>query len=436
MKQQMLDRSLPPKAAPLEKILFPTVRLAHLSNGVPVYLLQFGTQEIVELAAIFPAGKSFEPAASVAGFTAKMIQEGTLRRNGLEFARAIDRFGASIHVESGYESASASLTALAKHLDATVPLWAEMLLEPAFPAEELEKLRERTLQHLDVEEQKTSYVARKEYSRLLFGPTHPYGAHSEKPDISAVTLEQLQAFHGSHFHAANAMIVATGRFDEAQLLRLLDQSIGKQVLHPSQKISLSGSHALWDLPAPVTGLHYFEKAESMQATLRVGHRAFARSHPDYYAMQVVSTIIGGYFGSRLMKNIREEKGYTYGIAAAWLSMKYDGIYVVQTDVGNEYIDDTLKEIKREMRLLIDEGVTAAELDLVRNYMLGRSASSRETPGQLLGLIQNALVNDFPFEEMDRKFDIVMALQPSDIKRLALQYLSPDALLEVVCGKMQ
>ena len=136
-----------------------------------------------------------------------------------------------------------------------------------------------------------------------------------------------------------------------------------------------------------------------------------------------------------MKNIREDKGYTYGIGSAWLSMKYDGLFVIQTDVGNQYIESTLAELKKEMHKLIDEGVSAAELELVRNYTLGRSATARETPSQLNNLIQNALINGFTFDEMDRKFDIVMALTPADIQRLAAQYLRPDHLLEVVCGKM-
>lgn len=432
----MLDRKQPPVAAKLEKVLFPKVRTTTLSNGIAVYLLQFGTQEIVELSALFPAGKSFEPALSVASFTAKMLQEGTRRRNGLEFARAIDRFGAFIHAESGYESASVGLTSLAKHLASTVPLWAEMILEPAFPEDELEKLRERTLQHLDVEAKNTSYIARKEFNKLLFGTQHPYGSHAEKADIQALQISQLRDFHASHFHVANASVIATGRFDEAQLIALLETTIGQQSL-PSggAKISLSGSHAMWPSKEAAVGLHYFEKADSMQATLRVGHKAFSRSHPDYYPMQIVNAVYGGYFGSRLMKNIREEKGYTYGISSGWLSMKYDGFLVVQTDVGNEYIEPTLSEIRREMQLLIDNGVTAAELDLVRNYILGRSATGRETPAQLLSLIQNALINDFAFEEIDRKHDIVMALTPSDIKTLAAKYLHPEQLLEVVCGKM-
>ncbi len=436
MAIDILDRGMPPIAAPLAKILFPVLRHERLRNGVEVYMLQFGSQEVLELSAIFPAGKCFEPAASVASFTAKMMQEGTMQHSSLEYARALDNFGAFVHLDSGYESATVGLTSLSKHIGETVPLWAEVILEPSFPANELQKMLERSLQHLDVEEQKTGYLARREYNRLLFGDLHPYGAPTRKADIEAIQLADLQAFHARNFHCANATLVAVGRFDEGRLLAALDATIGSQVLAPGQsKVDLTLSTAKWASTPAATGLHYTEKADSMQATLRVGHRGFARSHPDYYPTQVVTTLYGGYFGSRLMKNIREDKGYTYGISAAWLSMKYDGLFVIQTDVSNNYVVDTLSEIKKEMHRLIDQGVTEAELDLVRNYTLGRSATGRETPSQLNGLIQNALVNGFAMEEMDRKYDIVMALKKEDIQRLAQQYFQPENLLEVVCGKM-
>jgi zinc protease len=436
MGSDLLDRRVPPQAAPLDKILFPTLRREQLLNGVDVYMLQFGSQEVLELAALFPAGRCFEATASVASFTAKMMQEGTKQRTSLDFARVMDNFGAFVHVDSGYEVASVGLTCLSKHLQSTVPLWAEMLLEPAFPETEMEKLRERSLQHLDLEEQKTSYIARQEFNKLLFGSQHPYGAPSSKADIQQVQLDDLQGFHRNNFHPENAVLVAVGRFDEIKLLATLNATLGQHRLEAGQsKIDMSLSHGRWATATPATGLQYFEKNDSMQATLRVGHRAFARSHPDYYPMQVVNTVYGGYFGSRLMKNIREEKGYTYGVGSAWLSMKYDGLFVVQTDVGNEYIHATLAEIRMEMQRLIDLGVTDAELDLVRNYTLGRSATGRETPSQLNQLIQNALINGFAVAEMDRKYDIVMALKKEDIQRLAAQYLQPDQLIEVVCGKM-
>jgi zinc protease len=437
MEKQLIDRSVPPKAAPMEKIPFPEVHTRTLSNGVTVYLVPFGTQEVVELGAVFPAGRSFETAAGVASFTGKMLQEGTKSYSSLEFARKLDHLGAFINVEAGYENATVSLTTLAKHLGATIPLLQEMLLEPAFPEKDLAKLKERTIQHLDVENQKTAYTARKEFNRLLFGSDHPYGRTSEKRDIEVIDIGLLKGFHERNYNFSNLRLIVVGRYDDKQLMRLLEKNFGTaDLIDASRKVDPSDSYAKQTTGEDPSGLQYFEKADSMQATVRVGHRGFDRHHPDFYRMQVVNTVLGGYFGSRLMKNIREDKGYTYGIGSAWLSMKHGGYFLVQTDVGNAYIEPTLREIDKEIRLLIDEGLKERELNLVKNYMLGRTISGRETPGQILDLVKNMLGNGLPFSTLDEKFDIIQSVTTAEVQELARRHLHPDKLLQVVCGKME
>lgn len=431
-----LDRRLPPPAAPMEKVLFPEVRKATLTNGIEVHLVQFGTQEILDMNVLFPAGKSFEPAPSVSTFTAKLMQEGTKGYSSLEFARKLNEYGASIHSTSSFESASWELSSLTKHIENTVPLLAELLLDPVFPPRELSNLKERTLQHLDVEEQKTGFIARKEFNRLLHGASHPYGAPTEREDVSRLEIDALKAFYQRHFALANAQFVVCGRFDEDKLLKHLDGYFGgEEHVKGVEKVDPSESQAIAASETHPVGLQYFEMPESMQATVRVGHKGFKRNHKDFFPMQVLNTVLGGYFGSRLMKNIREDKGFTYGIGSAWLSMKHGGTFLVQTDVGNEYIEPTLEEIKKEIRLLISDGLKEGELDLVKNYMLGRSASSRETPSQITSLISNYLINELPLSLMDDKFDIVQSITPEDIHSLAARYLHPDQLLEVVAGKM-
>lgn len=431
-----LDRSLPPAAAPMEKVLFPEVRHAKLGNGISVYMVQFGTQEITELIALFPAGRSFEPAPAVASFTSKMLQEGTASYTSLEFARKLNEFGAFIHGETNFESGNWELTSLTKHLDNTIPLLAELLLAPAFPQGELDNLVERTIQHLDVEEQKTGFIARKEFNRLLHGSNHPYGRATEREDVSNLTISQLRDFHSRYFSPTNCTFIACGRFDEDKLLGTLEKYFGATgLIEPGLLVDPSESQAIAHGSVYPTGLRYFEMPESMQATVRVGHKGLRRKHDDYFPMQVLNTVLGGYFGSRLMKNIREDKGFTYGIGSAWLSMKHGGTFLIQTDVGNEYIEPTLEEIKKELRNLIANGLQEEELKLVKNYMLGRSASARETPSQISALIKSYLVNGLPFSMMDDKFDIVQSITTEDIHRLAGKYLHPDKLLEVVAGKM-
>lgn len=431
-----LDRSIPPTPRPMEKVPFPEVSRHELNNGIPVYTVQFGTQEIVELSATFRAGRSFEPQIGVASFTANMMQEGTRSYTGLEFARKLNEFGAFISSETGYESATWKLSSLTKHIETTIGLLSEVVSYPTFPAADLEKLKTRTLERLDVEEKKTGYRARKEFNRLLHSTKNPYGRSAGKEEVQAIQLEQLIAFHERYFSLANAFFVACGRFDETALLAHLNTQFGSKELDPSLYVDPALSNGRIVTEKFPVGLHYFELKDSMQATVRVGHRGFPRQHPDYHRMQVLNTVLGGYFGSRLMKNIREEKGYTYGIGSAWLSMKYSGSFLVQTDVGNEYIKATLAEIKKEIQLLIEEGIAEEELNLVKNYMLGRSASSRETPEQIASTIRTCLINEIPFTDLDEKFDIVKSVQTSDIQALAQEYLHPNQMLEVVAGKME
>jgi zinc protease len=436
MAEILLDRSVAPLAAPLQNVSFPAVKLRHLSNGIPVHLCQFGGQEVMELSFAFPAGRCYEQGVSEASFTAKIMQEGTRSMSALDFARRLDFYGASLHIETGMEMATVGLTTLAKHFGATLPLLQEMLLQPAFLDSELQQLKQRTVQHLDVEEKKTAYVARKNFNRLLFGAGHAYGRNAEKADIEAIELAPLLAFHQRNFNLINADIVLCGRFDEDKAMALLEAFFGQGgQADPAMRVLASESQGLPLLPEPPAGFHYEELPDVMQGTIRVGHRAFSRKHPDYQGMQVVTTLLGGYFGSRLMKNIREEKGYTYGIGAGWVPMKYSGLFLIQTDVGNEYIRATLGEIAIELDKLLQDGVGEAELSLVKNFMLGRSASGRETPSQIAGYIRNVLLHELSFADLDLKFDRIQAITPEDVLRLAQTYLRPADLLQVVCGKL-
>ncbi len=436
MNVDTLDRTIAPPSQPLEKVPFPEISLHRLSNGVPVYTVQFGTQEITELIGVFRAGRSFEPHTGVSSFTSSMLQEGTRSYTGLEFARKLNEFGAFINPETGFESASWRLSSLTKHLGNTIELLAEQILYPTFPEADLEKLKTRTIERLDVEEKKTGFRARKEFNRLLHGRKSPYGRIAEREDVAKIEMQWLRDFHALHYALPNGFFIACGRFDEGQLLDELEKSFGLAALYrPELQVNPENSQSRNTSDRHPKGLHYFEMKESMQATVRVGHKGLARSHPDFHRLQVVNTILGGYFGSRLMKNIREEKGYTYGIGSAWLSMKYDGTFLVQSDVGNEYIESTLTEIKKEMNLLIEKGVEEEELQLVKNYMLGRSVSARETPSQIANIIKTYLVNGITFSELDDKFDIVQNTTPEEVQQLAAKHLHPDAMLEVVAGKM-
>lgn len=434
MSANLLDRTTAPTLQEMRRVAFPKIEELQLNNGIPVYLVPFGKEEIVEIRITARGGKSFETQAGSSGLTAQMLMEGTEALSALDFAKQLDEYGAFMHTESGYEYSSIGLTSLDKHISNTIPLLASALLKPKFPEEAFDLLKKRTLQHLEVEAQKTNYIARREYARALFGNEHPYGSPTSPEILKLVSLEHIRAFHKKAYAPANFNIFISGNFNQEEIISLLNEAFGNpDQVNSGDYIDRDSSRAKTSSGSPKSGLSFHEMPDSMQATIRVGHRSFSRENKDFYPMQVVTTILGGYFGSRLMSNIREEKGYTYGIFAGWIGLRFDGMFIIQTDVGVEYVNATLKEIRFELNRLIEEGTNEDELTLVKNYMLGKIASAWETPSQIVEVVSNSVANNIPFSSLDSRFSEIQAVTSEDIIRLCRKYYQPDQLLEVVCG---
>ncbi len=424
-----IDRKQAPVAGPLTNVSLPSIRSTQLSNGIPLHMIQHGNVEVVTIQVIVNSGKGYEHKVGLANFTARNMQEGTESYTGLELARKLDGYGAWLGHNTGVESIAIQLTLLNKNLAQCLPLLKEVLYTPTFPEDKFEIMRQRTLQGLSVESEKTRFQARKLFGHLLYGPHHPYGSHEGPEEIEQLTLDDITSYHKSYFYPGNFMLTAVGNFQEDTLIQLFERTFGTESLStPLQQTSKAE-----DPPQHVESGRHFHQMERMQSTIRLGHPTFKRSHPDYYKMQVVNTILGGYFGSRLMQNIREDKGYTYGIHSGWVSMRHSGYFVVQSDVGNEYVESTIEEVRKEIIRLTLERIESEELDLVKNYLLGRSISERETPFQLSDILRFSLVSGISFDQIDEQFNVIKHIQPDDIIRLSAEHFSPDSLLEVVCG---
>ncbi len=427
----MLDRITPPLAQPLTTRRLPGYTTTQLSNGIPVHLLQYGTVEVAEVQLVFKGGSAFEDKLGTMQFMASNLKEGTNQRTGQQLAERLDDFGASIGTDADGEYVAVGLSGLTRHMPETLPLLKEVVMTPTFPEEDFELMKHRTLQRMEMMALKTAYTARREFMRLTYGNQHPYGAVFGPEEMKTLMVEDIRACHAEYMGLGNCFILAVGRFDEEAMLQELEKGFGTE--SASGKVT-ANSKAADGLIQSASGRHYFEK-EGMQATLRLGHLGIKRKHPDFYPMSVVNTILGGYFGSRLMKNIREDKGLTYGIYAIWFADKYAGHFAIQGDVSNNKIELALTEIRKEIQRLIDEPIPEGELALVKNYLLGKSISERESPFQLSNLLRYSLVYDISFDQFDQKFDIIQNLQVSDIQRLAQQYYRPEELLEVICGKL-
>lgn len=425
-----IDRTRAPQAGAMQLTPFPTIFRDTLSNGIPIIHIPFGREDLTEIQVIYRAGHSFETQSGITQVTARMMQEGNRSYDSLGFAEILDFYGASLDIESGFESTSFSLTTLTRHLDKTLELLQEMLFHPTFPEKEFSQYLQRSLQQLNVEEKKTGYIARRNFTRLLFGKDHPYGRMTGREELNAIEHHHLNACYHTFFRPGPAAIICSGSYDREILTDNLNHMFGKMTRSYHEPVS----HAKSLLFTTIAGTHAYPLAESMQSTIRAGAPSISRDHADYYPLLMTTIILGGYFGSRLMKNIREDKGYTYGIGCSLNSLRYAGYISVGTDVAHEFVDPCIQEILHEVHLIRDELVSFEELETARNYFLGLVLSRRETLFQLGETVKNSWVNDLDLKNLDRVFKEISDLTPNDIQSQARKYLNPAQWVWVISGR--
>ncbi|MCI4671127.1 MAG: insulinase family protein [Bacteroidia bacterium] len=425
----MLDRTRPPSSRPFHHIPFPTFSTKTLSNGIEVVLLPYGNVEVVEVQAIFKLGKNHVPVPGLLSHMAKMMQEGTKNYDSLSFSQALDNFGAWMSHEVEEESMAFKLATTTPNVKHTLPLLKECLLSPTFPEQEFNTMKIRGIQGARINAQKTVKMASRHFGHRIFGPSHPYGLSVGPEEIETLKLSHLKENFQKWLNPSYMTLAVIGVFEEAEIMDRLEAEFGTLDRPEGEQIALPE----FDFQAlNQIGRSHLPK-EGMQSTVRLGHLGVSRLHPDFYKIRVLNTILGGYFGSRLMKNIREEKGYTYGIYSGYIAMKHDGVFIIQGDVGNEHVEATISEAKKEIRRLQDEEIGMDELSLVKNYLLGKSISERETPFQMGDWLRFSVVNGISFAELDRRFEVIQGIQSHDIPELANKFLHPDKMLEVVAG---
>lgn len=417
-------------AGPLQGVRLPAYETHSLSNGMAVHCLPYGTAEVVQVQLVFHTGTAAQPKTGLATYAPRMMQEGSTTLSSLELAQKLDEHGAWLGQETGEQDVAFVLSTLSHHLPKVLPLLVGVAFEPTFPEREFANMKERDLQQMQVKAKRTAFHARRNFGHLLFGEDHPYGRHLGESELKAVSLEDLKGYYRDFLRKSPVSLLVVGTFDQAAVLQQLESLLGGYA--PSQEVPAHLPQLQQPL-APQRGQH-FQQVPGTQATLRLGHLGFARSHPDFYDVQVLTTLFGGFFGSRLMKNIREEKGYTYGIFASWVSMQQQGYLVIQTDVAHESIKATIQEVHAEMQRLREEPPPEEELSLVKNYLLGKTISQRETPFQLASILRFSLTSGVSFEQIDQKFDVIQSMTPERIQQLAQRHYQPDQLLEVICGE--
>lgn len=422
-----LDRTQSPAFQAIQEIRLPVVQTHRLDNGAPLYMIAVAHQPVLRLECVFDAGSWYEQVPGTAFFAMKMLSEGTPQRSSAEISEYIDRYGAFLELNSGPDRASVVIYCLTKFLPDVLPLLRELITEPTFPEKELEDLRNITLQNLRVNYEKNAYLAGVLFREKLFGAAHPYG-RSQRPEfVAQFTRSEVINFYEQSIKNNPFRLILAGSATENEVL-LINRELGQLALHTNNRNGLAYPERTDDNQTVLA-----EKPDSIQSSIRLGRRLFTRSHPDYFKMLVTNEVLGGYFGSRLMKNIREEKGFTYGISSNMPSFQRDGYFLIGTDVNKENTQQTLDEIRKEIHILQTEPVPADELETVKNYMAGEFVGSLNTPFEIADRYKVILLDSMPADFLTTYIQNVRAVTLDDIMEAATLYLATDQLCEVIVG---
>ncbi|GAA4499639.1 pitrilysin family protein [Hymenobacter ginsengisoli] len=426
----MLNRLQPPPTFPLTQLVLPMPTVQHLPNGARLHLLAHDAQPVLRLQVVLPAGKRQEPQPGLAQLAARMLTEGTATRSAREIADMVAFYGASLDCEAGPDRATLTLYCLARHLPTLLPLVQEVLAAPSFPEEELRQTQQRIGQNMRVERQKTSYRASEELNRQLFGEDSAYGRPFDENSFSQLTAAELRAFHAAAYAPAGAEIFLSG--DVAAVADAVASGLG-QWQPAASPLAEAGGLVAAQAPAAAASLVTVRVEGSIQASLRVGRRWPALTEAQTPELLLLVKVLGGYFGSRLMRNIREDKGFTYGIHASVVAREQAASLVIGTDVNGEQADATRQEIAYELTRLQNEPLGDDELETVKNYtlgkLLGETATVFEQADRYRYVVLQGLRPDY-YAELVRR---TQAATAEELQALARTYLSPADMLTVVAG---
>ena len=422
----MLDRSIQPEIKNISNIHIPNFQEYKLDNGIPVYEISMGTQEILKMEIIFNAGRPFEHQKLVARTTSALLREGTKKRKGSEIHEMIDFYGGTMNVPVNLDTSNIVLYSLTKHFEKLLGVLSEILLEPAFPEDELEIFKKNNKQRLQVDLTKNDVVAYRAVTENIFSSAHPYGYNSQAETYNDLSRGELLHHFDRNFHAGNCRIIISGKTN-TNVINLLNEYIGKTLV----KKEVIKSKVIEAFPdAKKVKIHL---PNTLQTAIRLGCKLFNRHHEDYNDFYILNTILGGYFGSRLMSSIREEKGFTYNIFSALDPMHFDGCFYVGTEVGNEFVRPTLDSIYQEFDKLKNEPIKKEELKMVQNYLMGFFLTNLDGAFNVAELVKISRTENLPKDFFKNMVERVQSITSEELMSLSQKYLNEEKMWEVVVG---
>lgn len=411
------------------KFTLPSVAQWELSNGVKVYALQAGEEEVVQLEWVFFAGNSHESANMIAAATNHLLKNGTSQHSAFDINEHFEFYGSYLNRNCYNETSNITLHCLARQLPHVLPMVQQLITDSVFPQEELDIFKTNSQQRLQVNLKKCDFVATREIEALLYGKDHPYGKYSTSEALDALTREQLLQFYNAYYRHGSCVLFVAGKLPN-NMYQLLDQYFGCLPLLPAV-VSATAPLPLPTALVPPRQIRIENDAQGVQGAIRMARHFPNRHHPDFQGVAVLNVVLGGFFGSRLMSNIREEKGYTYGIHSYIQNHVGPCAWMISTEAGRDVCEAAIAEVYVEMERLRQEPIPADELLLVRNYMLGSILGDLDGPLQIINRWKSYVLTGVNEEYFYNAIAQIKTVSAAHLQELANKYLKPEAFYEMV-----
>lgn len=431
LQAQQPDRSKPPELGPPGELKLPPIERFKLSNGLQVILMEKQAVPLVQVNLMVKTGSAMDPAgqSGLASLTADMIDEGAGTRSALELADAIDYLGATISVFSGMHTSVVALHTPLSKLDSALALMSDIAVRPTFPKEELDRLRKERLTQLTQWHDRPGTIAQVAFSQTIFGKKHPYGIPTlgNEQSLKAFRVNDLRRFHSTYYHPNNATLVVVGAVTRQLVQPRLESAFGSW---------RGGTLATVNWPDVLQverrTVSLIDKPGAAQSEIRIGRIGVSRLTDDYFPLQVLNTILGGSFTSRLNQNLRETHGYSYGAGSFFDMRPLPGPFMAYSAVQTDVTDKALAEFMKELRGIL-QPVSDEELDRAKNYLALGYPDNFSSVGQIAQMLSELVIFNLPDDYFNRYVERVMKVTKEDVQNVARKYIDPEKIAIVVVG---
>lgn len=422
-----LNRTQQPPIQPFGPLSFPMPAIETLPNGITLYIIDKGDQEVCRIDYLFDGGRYAGMTPAIADLTGPMLRKGTPLMDNDAIAQLLDYYGAWLQTGTTQHYSTISLFSLNRNLDKVLPVVSDMIARPTMPQKHFETLRQQRIEQLNINHEKVRVLAGEAFNSLIFGHNHPYARTTTIDDLKAATTHDLLQYHSQYYLNTRTQVILSGRITPPILALVKEQLMQLPASMPSQALEVEPI-------APETQHTLIvDKPGALQSGIRIGQPTIGSNHPDFPLLTMLNLILGGYFGSRLMTNIREEKGYTYGISSHLISMRDGAYFTIATEAGTNYTRPLIDEAFKEIELLQNERIDDDEFETARNYLQGLRARALDSPFSMSDYVVSSLVSGTPINHFDKEDEAIRNATPQDLLRIARTHLDTTSLYTAIAG---